>query len=320
MQTIYEIVPLHAPPFVSSESIFVILARVINRADGHLLLFDIRMLGFVHLLALLGAIYLLLRCARRLSPGGCAILAVLVLLAGCDSGYTAYFNSFYLEPATYLFGLTFIAAVISLVINPLATRMSLALVFVTLVLFVGAKPQNPPALLVAVPFLAFSLRRVRPRSTKWSYTWIFGGLLIGAWIASSFLSTTISDKARRINLYNSIFLQVLPYSPSPGADLGALGLDPALARYSGTSVFQGNAPFYNPALFPQHASYGRLLAFYLSHPAPLYGLTNRGIEAALSNRFAMLGNYERSAGRPCQSLSSVFSLWDSGHKGCEASG
>jgi len=61
VQTIYEIVPLHAPPFVSSESIFVILARVINRADGHLLLFDIRMLGFVHLLALLGAIYLLLQ-------------------------------------------------------------------------------------------------------------------------------------------------------------------------------------------------------------------------------------------------------------------
>ena len=220
------------------------------------------MLGFVHLLALLGAIYLLLRCARRLSPGGCAISAVLVLLAGCDSGYTAYFNSFYLEPATYLFGLTFIAAVISLVINPLATRMSLALVFVTLVLFVGAKPQNPPALLVAVPFLAFSLRRVRPRSTKWSYTWIFGGLLICAWIASSFISDTISDKARRMNLYNSIFLQVLPYSPSPGSDLESLGLDPTLVRYSGTSVFQGKAPSISQRSFRSTLPTARLLTFY----------------------------------------------------------
>jgi small basic protein len=118
----------------------------------------------------------------------------------------------------------------------------------------------------------------------------------------------------RVMAYNSISLQVLPYSPSPAADLVALGLDPTFTRYSGTSAFQASAPSYNPASFPQRASYGRLLTFYLSRPARLLGLTSRGIEAALSNRVAMLGNYERSAGRPCQSLSPAFSLWDSTRK------
>ncbi len=100
LQTTYQIEPLHVPPFLSSESFLVNAPRVLNRVTGHLQFFDIRMLGLVHLLAFLGAIYLLLRCARDLNPAARLVFAVLILLAGCDVGYISYFNSFYLEPAT----------------------------------------------------------------------------------------------------------------------------------------------------------------------------------------------------------------------------
>ncbi len=194
--------------------------------------------------------------------------------------------------------------------------MHLAFVFASLALFVGAKPQNLPVLLVAVPFhsvLACAGSRLKFHKLD-CWLRIFGAFLICAPIASAFLLGPISA-VRSVNLYNSIFLQVLPGSTSPAADLVALGLDPSLARYAGASAFVAGVPLYNAAMsFTQQASYLRLLTFYLSRPARLLDLTGRGIEAALSNRVAMLGNYERSSGGPCQALSPSFGMWDAARK------
>ncbi len=66
-QKIYQNEPLHRLPYLSSESLPVIAARVINRLTGHYLTFDIRMAGFVHLATFLAAIYLLFSSARGLA-------------------------------------------------------------------------------------------------------------------------------------------------------------------------------------------------------------------------------------------------------------
>lgn len=310
----YRIAPLEVPSYPTSEFVFVSIARIARRLAGRATVFDMRLLGLVHLLALLVAVCLLLHCARNLHPMTQCAFAVLVLLAGCDIGYLAYFNSFYSEPATYLFGLMFVASVLLLVDHPSPSRVHLGSVFVTLVLFAGAKPQNLPVLLVVIPFLAFSLRRITPHAVGWKFTWALGALLICAGIAGAGVLVTLNYGVRMTNLYNSIFLQVLPYSPSPASDLAALGLDPKMGSFSGQSAFAAQAVMDDPSSFPQQASYLRLLRFYLSRPSRLYELTSRGVGAALSNRVSMLGNYERSVGRPCAALSPAFGVWDEARK------
>jgi hypothetical protein len=311
LEPTYRIVPLSGSPYASSASIFVVVARILNRAIGHFLQFDIRMLGFVYLLSFAGTIYLLMRCSRGLSFAGWTILAVSVLFIGCDVGYVDYFNSFYQEPATYLFGLAYIIAVVALVEMPFPRFMHAVFVFVALLLFVAAKPQNLPLLPAAAPFFVFGLKRVMPSSLKWNTALAAGVMVLCCWAAYGFLESALSERIQRMNLYNSIFLQVLPHSTTPAADLTALGLDPQLARYSGSSAFIQSGAFYHPTWFPREASYGRLVRFYLARPARLFALTERGVEAALSNRVAMLGNYLRSTGKPCATLSSSFSWWDS---------
>jgi len=309
----YQIVPLQLPDYVTSELAFTSAARIVRRLVGRAAVFDARVLGAVHLLALLVAFALLLRCASGLTRLTQCMLGALLLLIGCDIGYLAYFNSFYSESATYLFGLAFIAAVILLVNHPAPSRPQLVAVFLTLVLFVAAKVQNLPVLLATVPFLAISLRRVTPRSGEWRAVWVLGVLAMSAWLSVGGVVLKMNYKVRMVNLYNSIFLQVLPYSPSPAEDLVALGLDPRLSAYAGQSAFSVHSVVGDPASFPRQASYARLVEFYLARPRRLLALTSRGVRNSLSNRVP-LGNFERAVGRPCTALSKAFSLWDSARK------
>ena len=297
-------------PWNSSAIVFGYAALGINSIAGKAPGFDIGWLALTYLAAFLGTLAFLLRAARDLRPAPRWALGGLVVLMGTDVGYVAYFNSLYQEPATVIFGLLFLACAVWFIGNPRHRLWGLAAVSAALVLFVAAKTQNEPLILVGAAFMAFGLGPLMPKSSMTKVSWAVVAVLMCGQVALMLQGRGISDEVKRLNLYNAIFMRVLPASPTPGEDLQALGLDPSLATYSGTSAFEERSAIKYPQKFPNSATYGRLIYFHVMRPARLLAFTSQGVKAALSNRAEYLGNFESSTGLPCQTMSSAFTAWN----------
>jgi len=299
-QNRFRIVPATTPPLASTESLLVAIALGIHRVSGTAGWFDLRVLGAVHLAFFLGALYLLMREARGLRWRSRVLLGVLLIFVGCDIGYSAYFNSMYLEPASYIFGIVFVAAAVRLVREPSAAGLLWATA--AMVLFAGSKSQNVPMCLFAAVFVAVL---IRPR---WkAAVGVSAAVLIGLAVGSA---AVVPERVRRLNLYNSIFMQELPFSATPVDDLRELGLDGKLAAFSGKSAFFPGAPVYDTRVYPGGATYRGLLRLYLEHPERLVRLTGRGVLESLSNRTVYLGNYLQADSPRCLTFTKSFGLWD----------
>jgi hypothetical protein len=113
--------------FPSSEAVFIKLSAI----AGDWLLpgdrFDLRILGFVHLLGFVAALWLLLRGWRAYTQRSPFWLLPGFLLLFCDLGYTAYFHSFYSEPSSLIFLLALVGAGLWLAAQPQKTWPGLAL-------------------------------------------------------------------------------------------------------------------------------------------------------------------------------------------------
>ncbi|MDQ3011649.1 MAG: hypothetical protein M3X11_13195, partial [Acidobacteriota bacterium] len=293
--------------FGSSEVIFVKLSAIIGdwliRGDG----FDLRVIGVVHLLAFVAALWLLMqgwRVAIKLSP---LYLLPGILLIFCDVGYTACFNSFYSEPASLIFLLAMVGT--GLAITPLEhRRMGLLLFFLSAGLFIAAKPQNfaliPPLLLFCVRL--FQLYR---KSHQRAITVAFALALMAAPLALNIIAPWYTNNGR----YQSTFYGILKDSPDPAADLRELGLDPKFAVLAGTTIFHANLPVDIKGQEFQEQFYRRInhfkiAKFYLTHPrrflTKLNVTTQNGYQLRLN-----LGNYEKATGLPARTESHRWSVW-----------
>jgi hypothetical protein len=119
---------------------------------------------------------------------------------------------------------------------------------------------------------------------------------------------------RDIGLYHTVFMELLPQSPDPAADLAALGLDGRLLRYSGINAYQPESPVTDPEFrreFFERCGYAKVLAIYLRHPARLFGRLERAGRVAFQLRPGSPGNFDRRAGFPPQARSWRFSAWSS---------
>ena len=126
---------------VSSETTLVACAIAINRIGSKSGLFDLRVLGSVHLALFLLAVCLLLRLSANLNRATRVAVSFLLLFVFCDVGYVAYFNSLYTEPASFVFLFLVLAAALRLAAEPTSLGR-LAAWLAASVLFLTAKPQN----------------------------------------------------------------------------------------------------------------------------------------------------------------------------------
>lgn len=293
--------------FGSSEAIFIKLSAVI----GSLLLpgnrFDLRVIGVIHLLAFVAALWLLMRgwrAATRLSP---LYLLPGLLVIFCDVGYTAYFNSFYSEPASLVFLLAMVGAGLSLVPQE-HQRLGLLLFFLSAGLFIAAKPQNfaliPPLALFSVRLFQL-YRKPHQRALIAS----FALALVAAPLALGVIAPWYTNNGR----YQSTFYGILKDSPDPAADLRELGLDPKFAVLAGTTIFHANLPVdiksreFNEEFY-QRINHFKILRFYLTHPARLLAKLKLTAHDGYNLRLN-LGNFEKASGLPARAESHRWSLW-----------
>ncbi len=294
---------------LTSEYLFTGAAVLLNKLvskDGN---FDLVVMGLVHGLAFLAVFARFLFVTRNLRARNFLWIGALVLFT--DVGYTAYWNSFYCEPASGLFAFLVLTESIDMCQREGVSGASLARWSLFALLLVFAKPQNAPVGLLLALFCVVVLRARTPH--RWG-AWI-GGVSLA--IAASIAFWNTPRELKDANTYGLVFMSILPESKNPAADLAALGLDPQLQDYSGSGAWSAKT------IYPQlHASgdIGRkvtLLAadwFYITRPARLWRHIKTMLPISTSLRPEWSGNFEPSAGRAAGARSSAFSLWSSVHE------
>ena len=295
----------------STQDIFVGSAVLLNKwisKDG---LFDIRVLSLLEILAFVAVCYCLLRVTRPFLPGRLHILiSVALIVIFCDVGYICYFNSFYAEPATYIFLLALMAAWLALISNEAREPKLIALFGFCGLLFVGAKPQNV-AVGVILALYIFRFRSfTRPR---WMAP-VTSAILLATSLA---VYWSVPRLVRLAEMYNMVFMDMLPRSQDPVAELRALGLDPSYAKYSGSGAFAPATGFWNPAFQDQldsHVSRFTILEFYLRQPGRLADYARKVLPRGTSLRAEGVGNFEKSAGYPPFARSRSFAVWSRFHE------
>ena len=295
----------------SSQDIFVGAAILLNKwisKDG---LLDIRVLAFLEMLVFLAICYFLLLATAKLLPGReHYLIAAALIVIFCDAGYICYFNSFYSEPATYLSLLALLAVWLDWIANGPADAKHFALFTLCALLFVTAKPQNVPVGIILAVYLLRFRKFLQPR-------WMAPAASVILLAASLVMYWTVPRPVRLAQIYNMIFMEMAPQSPSPAAELGELGLDPAYARYSGSTAFIPDTAFWNPAFQDQldaRVSRAAIVWHYLRRPAKFLNYVRGVLPRGTSLRPVGVGNFEKSAGYPPVSHARSFAVWSRFHE------
>jgi hypothetical protein len=194
---------------------------------------DIRCVGAVHASLFLAAVWLALR--RLTLPA-----ALVALIVFTDLGYTAYFNSFYMDTAALL-GLLLMVALAE---KPGAWFAAAAL------LFVLSKPQHAAFAILPAALLWFRGRRA------------LAGAVLAAALVSPF---TVPAAIRQQALFDLVFCKIAQDT----GDLAQLGLPASDAKYIGMNSYQPNSPGNDAqwlARFGRQTGYAAAAMFYVHHP------------------------------------------------------
>lgn len=293
--------------FPSSEALFIKPAAILSYGFFSREHFDLRWLGLAHLLGYAAALWLLLRGWATATGRTAFWLLPGLLFLFCDLGYTAYFNSFYSEPATLIFLFAMTGAGLRL-----AARNGVwdVLLFCLLAgLFIAAKPQLFPLIPLVLLYagsiaLRNSDRRVRATLAAFSL------LLLLAVVSFNF----IVPKYARNGRYHSVFYGLLKDSRAPAQDLIDLGLDPKFAVLADTTIFDADLPIDIASAefrhsFYDHITHLKILRYYLTHPTRLLAKLNVSAQNAYSLRLPYAGNYEKASGMPAQAKASRWARW-----------
>ncbi|WP_435582835.1 hypothetical protein [Amycolatopsis thermoflava] len=312
-------------PYLSSQWYFLWLAKLLTPVFGFDHALDLRVLGVV--VSVFFGLAIGLICAALPLPVWVRVLVVsLIGLFTADSTIAPYFVSPLSEPAALIGMLLIVAALLRLLRRNFVTVADLLLVSAAVLWTVMAKTQTItmfagvlPAMLVRpvrFPWLA-KLRRTRrelgpepprglPRRAlvgalrRMPAVVICGLLVFGCVQFASSQSRWLTE----IYHFHQVFGTILPLGSDPRQDLRDLGVDESLARYDGESILALSGPGEVPQgyrEFLDDMSMTKIVGFYATHPARIFAVLDRGLDAVTQARPGYLGNYTPDSGKPAYS-------------------
>lgn len=295
--------------YVSTQIPFAILAGLIGRLFNSDF-FDIRVLGFIHSVLYIAALYIWMKYNKSNSAIRNGIAAAVAAFVFLDIGYIAYFNSFFGEAITLIFMmLTFGLALAVARSEKLSWRM-LLLFYISSLFLTGTKLQNAPIGIILIGiglcFWGFSKER------SWRRTIIIGSAAL--LVSAAVMYVAAPKDLKNINLYQTIFYGILKDSPDPEKALRQLGLPEELKVLAGTNYFQGDTAIKqdDPILY-EHV-YNKLghpdvLLYYMKNPMRFVQKMERAAENGMTIRPYYLGNYDKSEGKNPGAIAYTYSGW-----------
>lgn len=297
---------------VSTQTIIVKLAVFIYKVINKDYIFDIRFLAFLYMIVYAIGAYLIVKVLTydvKTNKFKFLITALFVFIF-CDTGYIAYFNSFFGEAANLSFFLLSLGILLYMYKFKKYTILNLIMFFAVSLMFVGSKQQlSPVGILVAIV-----LFRLFMTNKEKKFRYISLAFIVTIMASSLYFYKSISGDFDYINRYYAMNRGVLLYEWQPDNMLKQFNINPQYSMLEGTVGFN-KVPIVDPngeklkKEFYSNYSILSIIVFYLKNPRVLGKMINFGIVNGYSIRPKVLGNYEKSAGKPYRKQSNFFSLW-----------
>jgi len=287
----------HCLSYYSTELPVLRAAQWVSKHLFHFTGLDLQVVGLIHAAILAILVWLVVRVLP--GPRWVRVVAAIVLLIGiCDTSFVVYLSSAYSEPMSMMGVLALLAAGLHTWRYSVVSTVGLLCIFGAALLLILAKTQNAP--LAVVVLLALVARRCPLGRWRGTITARFLPVILGlilVLVAANY-SASAPRTLRQNNKYDAVFFELLNNSSNPAQDALALGLDPSLARYAGTSAYSRPNASSDPAFaeFDHVVSYWKLAQFYAARPGRMLDLAARGAHASLSMRPKYLGSYAASSG------------------------
>lgn len=308
-------------PYVSSQMLLVWPAVVLTPLFGWGAGIDTRAVGIVCVLVfgVLVALFVAFLPGRALFR---LIAAALVVAVVGDGVFARFFVSPYSEAACFLGVLAMVVCLLAMWRRGDPTWLGMLLFSLATVFTITAKTQMVallPAAALALLWRPLRARRGRgdpvaqarrrrgdpdPRAGRPRPRGRVVPRLLGASLVVALAGVAVGYAAIQprhftlLNTYNAVFVEMLPHSPDPEGDLRWFGLPADWASSSGTTVASENAAVHRPDFprFTEEVSQGRIALFYVTHPARLVGMADRGLEAMTQPVLGYVGAYPPDVG------------------------
>ncbi|MBV4419794.1 hypothetical protein KM800_10750 [Clostridium tyrobutyricum] len=304
----------NAKIIVSTQLIFTKVAVFIAKLLTEGYIFDIRILAFLYTIVYAAAAYLIVNVmtVNLKSHKYKLLITALFVFIFCDTGYIAYFNSFFAEAVNLSFFLLSLGILLYIYKFKKYTIINLILFSITSIIFIGSKQQLAP---IGI-FAALILIRIFIKHNKkiFRYTAMVLSLII---LASSFyLYRSISGDFDYINRYHAMTRGVLLNEVNPDNIMKQFNINRQYSMLQGTIYFD-ELPIIDPGgeklkkEFYSKYSFFNVLTFYLKNPSAMKKMINLAVINGYSIRPRVIGNYEKNEGKPFGRQSHFFSMWSS---------
>jgi len=285
----------------------VLLDKLITGNDG---IFDLRFLGIIMMIYFLIVLYFLVEyLSHRLSIASSIVIAAVVVFFFLDTGYIAYFNSFFAEPLAYISLMACMTCALLYADNRHNKYALLAGFVINGMILIFSKQQFAPIGAVLGILCLFFYLKAKGKLFKW----LIGISSAALVVTGVFTYLLISAEFTHINLYHSMTRGVLMTSEDPPETLGEFDIDRQYELLNKTIYFD-KYPVIDPENeklmddFYSHYSILSIVGHYASDPGAFIEM----LKIAAQNAYKIrpdLGNYEYTTGYPPQTKAQVFSVY-----------
>ncbi|WP_203457087.1 hypothetical protein [Paenibacillus tepidiphilus] len=295
----------------SSQSLFIKLAIGLNKLFYSSEVFDIRFQAAIYLVLYVAAVYLLVEglTCRMTRRRGMVVAAIAVLIFG-DTGYTAYFSSFFGESIVMIMMMFVFAAWLLLYRGRYNDYALLFLLLISTLILTTSKQQNAPVGVI-VAALSVSLFWIRKERL---FRWLTGASAAAMLLAGVATYVSISDEFVNINQYHAMTRGVLLMSDNPESALESFGMNKQFAILKENTYYDqyGTADVKSDILqqdFFNRYGFVSILKYYAAHPDQFGKILDTAAESAYTIKPAAMGNYEQAAGHEFRAQSHFFTLY-----------
>jgi len=277
--------------------------------------FDLRWVGVVYAAFFLAGFAWLQRSLRAVSFPASVVAQAGFVLVSCNAVYIPNFNTFYFDAATLVALVPALVGIGLLLLRTGVRTSTLVLTAAALTMLALSKSQHSFLALVCLP--AFWLRRGRKCfPAVWTRACATAVVVAGAGIAIGSVPAGYAGQAT----FSALFYRILPGVSDPAAYLAESHIPSSYIALIGKHAFSPGIPISDPAELRRFAGWfgpSDLAALFLRHPNIAWRMLMIHLDEGSLDRVRMktgdvahrLGNYERSAGKPPQTLSRFFCFW-----------
>ncbi|MDR6549600.1 hypothetical protein [Paenibacillus qinlingensis] len=293
----------------STQTFFMKAAILINQLLYREDMFDIRFQAGMYVMLYIGAIYLLVEALTwKMSKKLGYLMAALVIFMLGDTGYTAYFSSFYGESVVLIMTVYMVAFGVLLYRKRYNDYLMIILFVLSAMILTASKQQNAPVGMIAAPIGIFFIY-LRKNALYRVVTSVLLIALLGVGVGTYVL---IPKEFVNINKYHAMTRGVLMGAENPENTLKGFDIDKQYAILNETEYFDAYTTVNVESEILQKQFYSKygfvsILTYYMMHPNQAGQMLNLAARDGFSIRPKAMGNYERSVGKPFGAQTVFFS-------------